>query len=346
MTAAHRTRPRRAPDAYKEETMKAAFIQRARAWACALAMLGAAGAAHAAYPDHPIRLIVPFGPGGGADIVCRVLAQKLSVELGQPIIIDNRPGGGTLIGAELAAHAKPDGYTLFNGITGTMAINPSMYRHLPYDPVKDFAPVSMVAVGSNVLVVHPSLPVHTVAELIAYARARPGQLNFGSSGIGGAPHLAGELLKSRAAIDIVHVPYKGSAQAMVDLVSGHVQIMFSGLGAVMPQIKNDSLRPIAVASAERSRAMPDLPTIAETLPGFNASTWFALFAPAGTPPEIAEKLAKAIAAIMQRKDIADELLAQGYEPWVMGPQQLGAFVVDERDKWARVIADAHIPPAE
>jgi tripartite-type tricarboxylate transporter receptor subunit TctC len=315
------------------------------AWACACALLGA-GAARADYPDHAIRLIVPFSPGGGADIVMRILSQRLGAALGQAIIVDNRPGGGTIIGAELAARSKPDGYTLFCGITGTMAINPSMYRHLPYDPVKDFAPVAMVAVGSNVLVVHPSLPVHSVSELITYAKAHPGQLNFGSSGIGGAPHLAGELLKSRAGINIVHVPYKGSTQAMVDLVAGHVQLMFTGLGAVIPQIKNQTLRPIAVASAERSKALPDLPAISETLPGFNASTWFGVFAPAGTPPEAIDKLSQAIVAIMQRKDVADELLAQGYEPWVMGPAKLGPFVVEERDKWAKVIQDAKIPVAD
>jgi tripartite-type tricarboxylate transporter receptor subunit TctC len=316
------------------------------AWALACAIVGPASTARAAYPDHPIRMIVPFGPAGGADIVSRILSQRLGAALGQAVIVDNRPGGGTIIGAEMAAHAKPDGYTLFSGITGTMAINPSMYKHLPYDPGKDFTPIAMIAVGSNVLVVNPTLPVHNVTELIAYAKAHPGKLNFGSSGIGGAPHLAGELLKSRAGIDIMHVPYKGSAQAMVDLVSGHVQIMFTGLGAVIPQIKNDTLRPIAVASAERSNAIPELPAISETLPGFNASTWFGVFAPAGTPRDVVDKLSKAIIEIMQRKDVAKELLAQGYEPWVMGPQQLGSFVVEEREKWAKVIEDAHIPSAD
>jgi tripartite-type tricarboxylate transporter receptor subunit TctC len=316
------------------------------AWACACAIMGAAGTARADYPDHPIRMVVPFGPGGGADLISRILSQRLGAALNQAVIIDNRPGGGTIIGAEIAARAKPDGYTLFSGITGTMAINPSMYKHLPYDPVKDFTPVAMIAVGSNVLVVNPSLPVHNLDELIAYARKQPGKLNFGSSGIGGAPHLAGELLKARAGIDITHVPYKGSSQAMVDLVSGHVQIMFTGLGAVIPQIKNNALRPIAVASAERSKAIPDLPAISETLPGFNASTWFGVFAPAGTPADVVDKLSKSIIEIMQRKDVGEELLAQGYEPWVMGPKKLGPFVVEERDKWAKVIRDAGIPAAD
>ncbi|ARP81916.1 hypothetical protein CAL12_14560 [Bordetella genomosp. 8] len=316
------------------------------AWAFACATFGAVPAAGAAYPDHAIRMIVPFGPGGGADIVSRIISQRLGAMLGQAVIVDNRPGGGTIIGAEMAAHAKPDGYTLFSGITGTMAINPSMYKRLPYDPVKDFTPIAMVAVGSNVLVVNPALPVHSVAELIAYAKANPGKLNFGSSGIGGAPHLAGELLKSRAGIDIVHVPYKGSAQAMVDLVSGHVQIMFTGLGAVIPQIKNNTLRPIAVASAERSKAIPELPAISETLPGFNASTWFGVFAPAGTPPDVVDTLSKDIVEIMQRPDVGKELLEQGYEPWVMGPRQLGDFVIEERGKWAKVIKDARIPAAD
>lgn len=316
-----------------------------RACLCAaLLIAGSAGAAD--YPDRPIRMIVPFGPGGGADIISRILSQRLGEALGQAIVVDNRPGGGTIIGAELAARAKPDGYTLFSGITGTMAINPSMYAKLPYDPVKDFTPIAMVAVGANVLVVHPSVKANNVQELIDLAKANPGKLNFGSSGIGGAPHLAGELLKSRADIDIEHVPYKGSAQAMVDLVSGHVQIMITGLGAVIPQIKSNSLRPLAVASLNRSKALPDLPAISETLPGFNASTWFAVFAPAGTPPDVVDKLSAAIIKIMNRKDVSDELVAQGYEPWVMGPKELGAFVVEERTKWAKVIKDAHIPMAE
>jgi tripartite-type tricarboxylate transporter receptor subunit TctC len=306
----------------------------------ALAAYTSAGAA--GYPDHPIRFIVPFAPGGGSDIVSRIISAPLGQMLGQSIIIDNRPGGGTIIGAQLAARAQPDGYTLFSGITGTMAINPTIYPDLPYDPIKSFAPVAMVAIGSNVLVVNASLPVKTLPELIALAKSEPGKLDFGSSGVGGAPHLAGELLKSIAGINMVHVPYKGAAQAMVDLVSGNVQLMFGGLGAVMPQIKSGTLRPIAVASLNRSKAMPDLPAISETLPGFNAATWFAIFAPAGTPPEIVKKLSDDLATIMARKDIADELLAQGYEPFVMGPAELGTFVRTEGVKWARVIKDAHI----
>jgi tripartite-type tricarboxylate transporter receptor subunit TctC len=311
--------------------------------AAACMAFGAYGSADAAaYPDHPIRFIVPFAPGGGSDIVSRIISAPLGKMLGQSIIIDNRPGGGTIIGAQLAARAQPDGYTIFSGITGTMAINPTIYPDLPYDPIKSFAPIAMVAIGSNVLVVNASLPVKTLPELIALAKSEPGKLDFGSSGVGGAPHLAGELLKSIAGINMVHVPYKGAAQAMVDLVSGNVQLMFGGLGAVMPQIKSGTLRPIAVASLNRSKAMPDLPAISETLPGFNAATWFAIFAPAGTPPEIVKKLSDDLATIMARKDIADELLAQGYEPFVMGPKELGTFVGTEGVKWAKVIKDAHI----
>lgn len=296
------------------------------------------------YPDHPIRFIVPFAPGGGSDIVTRVMTDHLSQSLGQPVIVENRPGAGTLIGAEAAAKSKPDGYTLFSGITGTMAINPSIYRRLPYDPAKDFEPISMVANGPNVLVVHPSLPVHTVAEFIAYAKAHPGQLFFASSGTGGAPHLAGELMKAKAGIDMSHAPYKGSSQAMVDLLAGHVQVMFSGLGAAMPHIKSGAIRALGVASLQRSASLPEVPTIAETVPGFEASTWFAIFVPAGTPAPIVDKLVTSVRAAMSRPEVGEELKQQGYEVWLMGPAELTSYVKQETAKWAEVIKAANIQP--
>lgn len=295
------------------------------------------------YPLRPVRTIVPFAPGGGADIVARGILPRLGESMGQQFVIDNRPGGGTLIGAELAARSAPDGYTLFVGITGTMAINPSIYRKLPYDPVRDFAPITMMANGPNVLVVHPSLPARSVKELIALARSRPGQMSYGSSGIGGAPHLAGELFKSMARIDMIHVPYKGAAPATTDLLAGHIQIMFAGMGAALPHIQAGKLRALAVASDARSPALPDAPTIGEFLKGFAAATWFGLFAPAGTPKEVVTLLHREIVRATTREDVRRQLLSLGYEPATLTPDQLGQYVKDEIAKWAGVIKAAAIP---
>ncbi len=295
------------------------------------------------YPLRPVRTIVPFAPGGGADIVARGILPRLGESMGQQFVIDNRPGGGTLIGAELAARAAPDGYTLFIGITGTMAINPSIYRKMPYDPVRDFAPITMLANGPNVLVVHPSLPARSVKELIALARSRPGQMSYGSSGIGGAPHLAGELFKSMARVDMIHVPYKGAAPATTDLLAGHIQIMFAGMGAALPHIQAGKLRALAVAGEARSPALPDAPTIGEFLKGFAAATWFGLFAPAGTPKEVVTLLHREIVRATTREDVRRQLLSLGYEPATLTPDQLGQYVKDEIAKWAGVIKAAAIP---
>jgi tripartite-type tricarboxylate transporter receptor subunit TctC len=294
------------------------------------------------YPNHPVRLIVPYAPGGGSDTTSRIMAKPLAELFGQQIVIDNRPGAGTIIGAELAAKSPPDGYTLFSGITGTMAINPSIYAKLPYDPVRDFAPIAMIATGPNVLVVHPSVPAKNVNELIALAKKNPGQLTYASSGTGGAPHLAGELFKYMAGIDMVHVPYKGAAPATLDVLSGNVQVMFGGLAPVVPQVKAGKLRALAVAGAKRSQALPDVPSLAETLKGYDGSTWFAIFAPAGTPNDIINKVSADLATVMSRKDVSDQLLVQGYEPWIMGPKELGPFVSQEIAKWAKVIKAAGI----
>jgi tripartite-type tricarboxylate transporter receptor subunit TctC len=310
----------------------------------ALVALTIIAPAHAqSYPTKPIRFIVPFAPGGGSDIIARVLAPHMSERLGQQMIIDNRPGAGTIIGAEIAAKAPPDGYALFLGITGTMAINPSMYRKLPYDPVRDFAAVALVGTGPNVLVVHPALPAKSIRELIAIAKAHPGKLSYASAGTGGAPHLAGELFKSMAGIDMVHIPYKGAAPATTDLLAGQVQVMFAGMGAALQFIKAGRLRALGVAGARRSRALPDVPAIAEYLKGFEASTWFGVFAPAGTPQLIIKRLHADLAQIAALPAVEQQLAGQGYEPLSSTPEELGAYVKSEIAKWAKVIRDAKIP---
>lgn len=289
------------------------------------------------FPSRPLRIIVPFAPGGGSDIFGRTLAARLSEAIGQQVLVENRPGGNTLIGAELAARAAPDGYTLFLSTNGTVAINPSLYRKLPYDAVKDFAPVSLIGVGPNVLVVHPSLPVNSVKALIALAKANPGKLSYASSGIGGAPHLAGELLKFMADVNIVHIPYKGAAPATTDLLGGQVQVMFAGLGPAIGHIRANKLRGLAVASARRSQALPALPTVAETLPGFEASSWFAIFAPGATQGDVITKLNAEIAKVMARKDVHEQLMNQGYEPATGSPGDLADLLKKDMARWAEVI---------
>lgn len=301
-----------------------------------LALLAGAAAAQD-YPNRAIRLIVTFPPGGGADIVARVLAPHLTEQLGQQIVIDNRSGASGIIGLELAAKSPPDGYTLVVGISGTLAINPSMFPKLPYDSIRDFAPISLVAVGPNMLVVHPSLPVKSVPELIAFAKQRPGKLSYASSGIGGAPHLAGELFKYMAGVDIVHVPYKGAAPATTDVLGGHVPMMFAGMGAAMPHIETGKLRPMGVAGPQRSSRLPAVPAIAEFLPGFSAETWFGILAPRGTAPVIVGRLSAAIKTAASRRDVKEQLLSGGYEVQLSTPAEFADYIASEVKKWAQVI---------
>src|ERR1700681_275677 len=272
----------------KEETM----IRRSlRAVLLAFMAWSASGALAQAYPTRSIRLVVPFPPAGTTDILAREVAQRLSVSLGQSVIIDNRPGAAGNIGSDLVAKSAPDGYTLLMGTVGTHAINPSLYARMPYDHVKDFVPIVLVAGVPNVLEVTPSLPVNSVADLIKLAKEKPGQLNFASSGSGTSIHLSGELFKTMAGVDMVHVPYKGSAPALIDLMGGQVQLMFDNLPSSLAQIKAGKLRAIAVTSAQRAPALPNVPTIAESgLPGFEASSWFGLLAPAGTPAAVVARI--------------------------------------------------------
>ena len=307
----------------------------------ALAVVGGALAQAPTYPTKPIRLVVPFPPGGATDILARDVAQKLTESWGQAVVVDNRPGAGANIGTELVAKSAPDGYTLLMGTVGTHAINPSLYAKLPYDHVKDFAPVILVAGVPNVLVVNPALPVNSVAELIAYAKANPGKLNFASSGSGTSIHLSGELFKVMAGVEMVHVPYKGSAPAVQDLIGGQVQLMFDNLPPSLPQIKAGKLRALAVTSAARAPALPDVPTMAEAgLPGFEASSWFGILAPTGTPPAIVAKLNAEIAKWLATPEAKEKLAKQGANAAGGSPEDFAKHIAAETAKWAKVVKDS------
>ena len=304
-----------------------------------LLLLGLPDAATAqAYPTKPIRIIVPFPPGGATDILARAVGLELTKALGQPVPIENHGGAGGNIGADMVAKSAPDGYTLVMATVGTHAINMSLYSKMPYDTVKDFAPVTLVASVPNVLVVHPSVPVKTVTDLIELAKAKPGQINFASSGNGTSIHLSGELFKTMAGVSMVHVPYKGSAPAVADLLGGQVQLMFDNMPSSLPHIKAGKLRAIAVTSAKRSPALPDLPTIAEAgLPGYEASSWFGVLAPAGTPREIITRLNQTIVASLRTPAMNERLSSQGAEPVGNTPEQFASFIQAEIAKWAKVI---------
>ncbi len=301
---------------------------------------GAAGAQ--SYPDKPIKLVVPFAPGGSVDIVGRILAQSLGEELKQSIVVENRAGAGGNIGFEAVAHAKPDGYTLLMA-SSNLAVNVSLYRTIGYDPLKDFAPVSLVALQPNVLMVHPSLPVTTVPELIAYAKANPGKLNFGSSGIGASQHLAGELFKSRAGVDMVHVPYKGGGPAMADLVGGRIQLMFETIPSSMSYVRSGQLRAIAVTTEERSAQLPDVPTVRETVTGVVSRGWLGVAAPAGTPQPIVDRLNGAIRKVIADPAVTKRLSDLGLQVKVSTPAEFSSFIASEVKDFRTLITDAKIP---
>lgn len=290
------------------------------------------------YPTRAITLIVPFPAGGTTDILGRFVGQALSAAWNQPVVVENRGGAGGNIGAAAVAKAAPDGYTLLVGTVGTHAINASLYTKMPYDALKDFAPVTQIASVPNMLVVTPSLPVGSVTELIAYAKANPGKLNMASSGNGTSIHLSGELFKVMTGVDMVHVPYKGSAPALNDLMGGQVQLMFDNMPSALPQVKGGTLKALAVTTATRSPAMPDLPTVAEAgVPGFEASSWFGVFAPAGTPKEIVAKLQTEIARILKSPEMTERLAQQGAVAVGNTPDEFGAYVQSELVKWAGVV---------
>ena len=291
-----------------------------------------------AYPSKPIRLVVPFPAGGSLDVVARAIGQKLSEAWGQPVVVDNRPGAGGNIGADLVAKSPPDGYTILEGALSTHAVNVSLYTRLPYDPVRDFEPITLVAVTPNVLVLNPSVPANDVKELIAYAKANPGKLSFASGSNGSAGHLAGELFKTEAGVDMVHVPYKGAAPAMQDLLAGRVQLMFDNLANSMQQVRAGKLKALAVTTAHRSTLVPDLPTLSEAgLPGFDISTWWGFLAPAGTPKEIVAKWNAEVARILATPEMKAFFAQQGAEPSPTSPEAFGAMIQSEIVKYAKIV---------
>ncbi|MFO1308798.1 MAG: tripartite tricarboxylate transporter substrate binding protein [Burkholderiales bacterium] len=302
----------------------------------ALALL-APGARAQPYPSHPVRMVVPFAPGGATDIIARIVAQRLADRLGQSVVVENKPGAGTTIGNAEVAKAKPDGYTFLFAPT-PFVISQVVYPKLPYDPQKDFAPVSLLATSPFILVVNAAFPARTTAELVAIAKAKPGTVTFASAGNGTVPHLAGELFRLRAGVDIVHVPYKGGGPAIVDLVSGQVPMMFATPIEVSAHVQSGKLRVLGTTSLARLAAMPDVPTLSESgYPDFEVLSFFGVLAPAGTPPEIVDRVAADLAAVMELPDVRERFAQQSAEARVLGPAAFSAFLARERDKWADIV---------
>jgi tripartite-type tricarboxylate transporter receptor subunit TctC len=289
------------------------------------------------YPDRPVTLIVPFPAGGQSDLIARLITSKMVPILGQQIVVDNRGGAGGNIAAAAAAKADPDGYTLFLGFVGTHGMNPALYKKLPYDPIKDFAPISLLNITPLVLVANPDFPAKSVPELIEFAKAHPGEYSYASSGNGTPIHLAGELFKTMAGIDLVHVPYKGAAPALVDVLGGHVPLMFDNLPPSLEHIRSGKLRALGVTTTERAPSLPDLPTIAETLPGFEVYSWNALFAPAGTPPEVIAKLNQAALTALADPEVVTKLKDLSIKAVGSTPDELAAHVQAELAKWAPIV---------
>lgn len=306
-------------------------------------ILGSSAVLAQGFPAKPIRFVVPFPAGGGADLWARLIAQKLTQAWGQNLIIDNRSGASGIIGTETAAKAAPDGYTLLMGTTGTHTTNPVVFGKLPYDPLKDFAPISNFVDTPFMLVVHPSVPATSVKALVVLAKGRPGQATYASFGNGSSAHLAGELFKSTAGVNIIHVPYRGGPPAMSDLIGGQVSMMFNSLPAIIPQVKAQRLRALAIASSARSKGLPDVPTFAEEgLPAVEAGSWYGVFAPAGTPAAVIGKLNAELVRMLQSTEIQQRLLAEGADPIGNTPEQFAAQVERDIAKWAKVVSTSGI----
>lgn len=294
-----------------------------------------------AFPTRPITIVVPFSAGGTTDILARLVGQYLSTELGQPVVVENKAGAGGNIGGQYAAKAAADGYTLFMGTVGTHAINASLYKKMPFDPVKDFAPLTRVANVPNLLVVNPKQPFRTVPEMIAYAKANPGKINFGSPGNGSSPHLSGELFKSMTKVDLTHIPYKGSAPAVTDLLGNQIAIMFDNMPSVIPHVRSGKLHAIAITTSKRSPELPDVPTVAEAgVPGYEAMSWFGMFAPAATPKPVLNKLSGALAKVLANPEVKKKIADQGGEPVNETPAQFATFIKSESAKWGKVVKES------
>ena len=309
----------------------------------AMLLVAAAGAQAQAWPSKPIRIVVPVATGGIADYYSRLMGPKLTEAWGQPVLVENRAGGGGNIGADAVAKSAPDGYTFLMGFIGPNAVNQFLFKSMPFNPQKDLVPVAMVAEAEGLLAVHPSVPINSVADLLAQARANPGKLSYSSGGVGTSSHLAGELFKSMAKVDIIHVPYKGNAPAVADLIGGQVQMSFATLTTIVPHVRAGKLRGIAVIGSQRSQAVPSLPTIAEAgVPGFAVNNWIGLFAPAGTPADIIRRLNAEVMKIMQAPEIAARMVQQGERFSPNTPEEFGRFIRAEADKWEKVIKEAGI----
>jgi tripartite-type tricarboxylate transporter receptor subunit TctC len=309
-------------------------------------LLASAGAHAQTYPVRPIKMLIPYSPGNStSDILGRNLAQKMALDLGQQVVVENRPGANGMIGTEAVARSSPDGYTILFGATGPNAINVSLYKKISYDPVKDFAPITLVAITTSVLVLHPSVPANSVQALVRLAKSKPGRLSYGSAGSGGVSHLAGELFNTMTGVKLVHVPYRGMAPAIIDLLGGQTDLMFATMPGTLQQIQAGKLKALAVATARRSQVLPELPTMSEAgLKGFEASSFFGMFAPAKTPSEIVARLNESFVKILKAPDTRELMLSQGAEPVGDTPEQFGLFVQAEIKRWAGVIAASGAKP--
>ncbi len=313
--------------------------------AAAVAALQATAALAQNYPTRAIRMVVPFPPGGPNDILARLLAQKTSEQVGHPVVLDNRGGAGGVIGTDAVAKAAADGYTLLFSGTASLSINPSLYAKLPYDPLTDFAPITLVGTAPSIFILHPSVPVKSIKELIDYTRANPGKLNFASAGIGTPPHLGGELFNTMAGVNMVHVPYKGGGPATADLLAGQVQLYISGISTAIPLVKEGKVRGIAVTSSKRTSLLPDTPTVAESgLPGFEVGNWYAIVAPAGTPRPIVNRLNAELNKAIALADVRKRFFELAVEPMGSTPEELAAYNKSEITKWARAIKAAGMKP--
>ena len=327
-------------------TFRAPRLRRIMASFVSAAVLatGAAGALAQTYPTKPVRIIVPFAPGGATDMLARVVAQNLSQSLGQSVLVENRPGAATNIGADAVAKAEPDGHTLLIG-TLALVVNPALFPSMPYAWDKDLRPVSMIGFVPNLLVVNPSLPVKSVAELIAYGKANPGKLTFGSAGSGGAVHLSGELFKIMSGVDMVHVPYKGSAPAVTDLIGGNLDLIFDNLPSVVPHVRSGKLRGLAVTSSKPSASAPEFPPVADSgLPGYEMLPWNGIFAPAGTPEPIITRLNAELKKILALPEVKESLTSRGVELVGDSPQEFAAFLKKESERWQDLVRKAGIKP--